>query len=492
MGFTSKWRNWLRFCYATSSFSVLINGSSFGYFTSTRGVRQGCPVSPLLFNIAMEVFSRYIDIVANQGLFNGFSVTPTSTIVNHLHYADDTIFFVENNKEQLHNLFSALQCFEYIAGLKVNIAKIRLISVGEVPNLALWAEGFGCAIDYLPFQYLGMPLGAKSSSKRIWDPIEIRRQIIRLETYFFIKGRFGVEKSKLWYKIIEEKYGSEFSYWNPGKIATTYGISFWRAIAETSNLVSANSTLYLHSVAAMISLEGGWKFDFRRVLSNTEVVEFATLLTIIGDNPPTQDDLTDTRRCKLNHTGVFTVKSLYAKLVAEDGVNHFPYLFIWKTAIPPKINILMWCLIHDKLNTIDILQHKGMDLHNSCVLCGIGVESQDHLFLHCKIAYKIWSSILLNAGWSWVLPGSMRILAESWHHNHFSRTWNYIWDLIPAAVVNTIWNERNCRRFEEQYIYKTDYDLVLSVKSSILVWAAATGTQDFMSSQIQNWNSIFL
>ncbi|XP_026436394.1 uncharacterized protein LOC113334324, partial [Papaver somniferum] len=496
MGFTSKWRNWLRFCYATSSFSVLINGSSFGCFTSTRGVRQGCPVSPLLFNIAMEGVSRYIDRVANQDLFSVFSVTPTSTIVNHLHYADDTIFFVENNKEQLHNLFSALQCFEYIAGLKVNTTKTRLISVGEVPNLALWAEEFGCAIDCLPFQYLGMPLGAKSSSKRIWDPI-IEKFDARLSVWRRIslskgvcatkeKGglsvynlrlmnlsllakwcwRFGVEKRKLWYKIIEEKYGSEFSYWNPGNIATTYGTSCWRAIAETANLVSSNSTLYLHS--------GGWKFDFRRVLSNTEVVEFATLLTIIGDNPPTQDDLKDTRRWKLNHTGVFTVKSLYAKLVAEDGVNHFPYSFISKTAIPPKINILMWCLIHGKLNTIDILQHKAMDLHNSCVLCGIGVESQDHLFLHCKIAYKIWSIILLNTGWSWVLPGSMRILAESWHHNHFSRTGNYIWDLIPAAVVNTIWNERNCRRFEEQYIYKTDDDLVLSVKSSILVWATAT------------------
>ncbi|XP_026459695.1 uncharacterized protein LOC113360398 [Papaver somniferum] len=354
MGFTSKWRNWLRLCYATSSFSVLINGSSFGYFTSTRGVRQGCPVYPLLFNIAMEGFSRYIDRVANQGLFSGFSVTPTSIIVNHLHYADDTIFFVENNKEQLHNLFSALQCFEYIAGLKVNTAKTRLISVGEVPNLALWAEEFGCAIDCLPFQYLGMSLGAKSSSKRIWDPI-IEKFDARLS---------------VWRRISLSKGGSLISFWN----------DIW---CGDLSLEKAHPNLYKLSrdkhvtVAAMISLEGGWKFDFRRVLSNTEVVEFATLLTIIGDNPPTQNDLTDTRRWKLNHTGVFTMKSLYAKLVAEDGVNHFPYSFIWKTEIPPNINILMWCLIHGKLNT-DILQHKGMDLHNSCVLCGIGVESQDH------------------------------------------------------------------------------------------------------------------
>lgn len=341
--------------------------------------------------------------------------------------------------------------------------------------------------------------------------------------------RFGVEKNKLWYKIIDDKYGSELSYWSPGKITQTYGVSCWRAIAKTAALVSANSTSYLHSgsliffwndiwcgdsslattysnlfklsrdknitVDAMISLEGGWKFDFRRVLTNSEVEELATLLTVIRDNPPVRDGLLDTRRWKLHSTGVFIVKSLYTMLVAEVGVDHFPHLFIWKPAIPPKINILMWCLIHGKLNTIDILHQKGMELHNSCVLCGIGVESQEHLFLHCKIAYKIWLSILPNVGWVWVLPGSMRALADSWHHSDFSQSWNYIWGLVPAAIVNTIWNERNCRRFEDQYLYKTDDDLILTVKSSVVAWAAVASHHFHGSSVTQilnNWDDIFL
>ncbi|XP_026420399.1 uncharacterized protein LOC113316434 [Papaver somniferum] len=446
MGFSRKWCNWLRFCYSTSSFSVLINGSSFGYFTSTRGVRQGCPISPLLFNTSVEGFSRFMDRASNQSFFSGFSVSPISIIVNHLHYADDTIFFVDNKKEELHNLFSALHCFEFIAGLKEGAKNSHLVNWDLVRATK---EKGGLGVCNLKIMNLAL------LAKWCW--------------------RFGVKKNKLSYKIGEYKYGTDFSKW-PGNITQTYGVSCWRVIAGTASLISENSTLFVHSgsaiafwndiwcgehplatvspnlyklsrnrnvtIADMISMEGNWKFEFKRVLTNLEVEEYAALLTIIGDNPLVQDALPDTRRWKLQNSGIFTVKSLYAKMIAESGVDNFPYQFIWRPSIPPKINILMWCLLHGKLNTIDVLQHKGMDLYNSCVLCGIGVESQDHLFLHCKIAYKIWSGLLPNTGWVWVVPGAMNDLADMWHHNHFSSSGNYIWSLIPAAVVNTIWRRK--------------------------------------------------
>ncbi|XP_026377838.1 uncharacterized protein LOC113272162 [Papaver somniferum] len=472
MGFSKKWRDWLRFCYSTSSFSVLINGSSFGYFTSTRGVRQDCPVSPLLFNIAMEGFSRFMDRAANLSLFSGFSVSSTSIILNHLHYADDTIFFVDINKEEMHNLFSALHCFEFIAGLKVNPSKTKLIVVRDVPNLPIWAEEFGCSTDYLPFMYLGMPLGAKSGSKVIWDPI--------LEN-------FDASLS-VWRRISLSRGGREIAFWNDiwcGQfpLATVYPNMYKSSIDRNVKL------------ADMISSDSNWKFDFKRVLHASEVEDYAALLTVIGDNPPARDGLPDTRRWRLNITGVFTVKYLYTKLVSEFGVDNFPYHFIWKSAVPPKINILIWSLIHGKLNTIDVLLHKGMNMYNSCALCEIGVESRDHLFIHCNIAYKIWCSLIPNIGWMWVLPSSIKILVEMWHHRLFASSGNYIWDLIPATIICTIWRERNCRLFESQYLYKIDDDLVHEAKSSVLAWAAAAGHHihlNFSSSVLNTWDSIFM
>jgi hypothetical protein len=60
LGFHPRWIHWIRLCISTSSFSVLLNGSPFGLFSPSRGLRQGDPLSPFLFIIGSEEISRLL------------------------------------------------------------------------------------------------------------------------------------------------------------------------------------------------------------------------------------------------------------------------------------------------------------------------------------------------------------------------------------------------------------------------------------------------
>ena len=68
--FSEKWRKWIMCCISTVKFFILINGSPSDFFGSSRGIRQGDPLSPLLFDIVMEGLSRMLDVAATTSQFS--------------------------------------------------------------------------------------------------------------------------------------------------------------------------------------------------------------------------------------------------------------------------------------------------------------------------------------------------------------------------------------------------------------------------------------
>ena len=79
-------------------FLILINGSPKDFFGSSRGLRQGDPLSPLLFAIAMEALSRLLDDAILAGHILVFTVgirSNTPLVVTHLLFADDTLIFCD-------------------------------------------------------------------------------------------------------------------------------------------------------------------------------------------------------------------------------------------------------------------------------------------------------------------------------------------------------------------------------------------------------------
>jgi hypothetical protein len=202
-GFGERWCSWIKHCISSARFSVLINGSPSGFFGSSRGVRQGDPLSPFLFVLVMEAFSKMISAMYSRGLISGFSVGTREhnrVEVSHLLFADDTLVFCGADDSQISYLGALLVCFEAVSGLKVNLTKSALVPVGFPEDVEQLAAHLGCGTADLPMKYLGLPLGASFKLKAVWRDLEdlmIRRLAPWKRLYLSKGGRLALIKSTL-------------------------------------------------------------------------------------------------------------------------------------------------------------------------------------------------------------------------------------------------------------------------------------------------------
>lgn len=84
MGFSSRWRGWIKSCVMTAFASVLINGSPTATFDLQRGLRQGDPLSPFLFDLAVEPLNLLIHRATELCLWKGIETSSGGLSLTHL------------------------------------------------------------------------------------------------------------------------------------------------------------------------------------------------------------------------------------------------------------------------------------------------------------------------------------------------------------------------------------------------------------------------
>lgn len=125
--------------------SILLNGFPTSEFSMSNGVRQGDPLSPLLFNLEVEVLSEMIGRASRSGLLKVIQLGGFSEQINHLHYADDTIIFLSDEVDSVIAIKRILQSFQLLSGLKINFNKSSLFSCSkDEEKIKKYVQILGC------------------------------------------------------------------------------------------------------------------------------------------------------------------------------------------------------------------------------------------------------------------------------------------------------------------------------------------------------------
>lgn len=155
---------WLRACICHTNFTVGYNGYVNGYFKGTRGLRQGDPLSPYLFVIAMNVLSFMLNQAARDMKFNYHQKCEGSKLT-HLCFADDLLIFIDGSLSSVQAVLQVLREFELRSGLAVSVQKSSFFASGlSTAETDLIQFSTGMPMGALPVRYLGVPLCTKKLS----------------------------------------------------------------------------------------------------------------------------------------------------------------------------------------------------------------------------------------------------------------------------------------------------------------------------------------
>ena len=176
-GFPTRWRDWISAILSSASAKVLVNGRPRNQICHARGLRQGDPLSPLLFVIVMEVLNALIAEADRRSVFAallGDAIKYRASV-----YAENLLIFLSPVVEDFNCIRQMLELFTGALGLATNVDKGLITPIRCTSDqVAAIQQVFPCRVQEFPTRYLGAPLSlsrlSRSEERRLVDALASR------------------------------------------------------------------------------------------------------------------------------------------------------------------------------------------------------------------------------------------------------------------------------------------------------------------------------
>ncbi|KAF3780783.1 Transposon TX1 uncharacterized protein [Nymphaea thermarum] len=449
LAFGPSIRQWIMSLVTGAQLAVSFNGKCGDFFSLERGFRQGCPLSPLLFNLVAESFSALFQHATVVGFLAPQSLPHLQTF-STIQYADDFLLFD--------------------------------------PATVLLAEAcFGCKATSLPMDYLGLQITLSPPAPSFWNEVE-QKLTDRLQCWqgklFSLPGRITVAKHCLASVPLHalvvfrppvavlrrfDKLIRKF-IWNGDRPSDR--LAHWDVVAFPRLLGGAGVTNL--NRASESSLCSWW---WRLATEHSPITQFISSKfdlpspsvwnTSISHTSPSHfwcdmlsalplflrlADLSSSTSPSwpLSPTREFTFSSCYLASFGPS-VASFPPRSLWSPGPSPCAVAFVWLLLTGHINTFDHLQRLGISLANQCPLCLVATESRVHLFTSCPffsgvLAY-VWPSLVSSLP----NPPSICLLFFFCPSPHLTASWGHVWRPWLISAWWRIWEERNNRVFRDTF-----------------------------------------
>jgi hypothetical protein len=170
-GFSQNFMNWINSCIESPWIAPLINGRPGPFFKTSRGLRQGFPLSPILYVLMAESLNRSLEWESASGNIPGLKIAQGVKRLNHSQFADDTIILSDASKILARRILRVLDTFLTVSGGSLNKEKSQIytwnVSAGTRAGITQ-IMGFAITQDWKSFKYLGLPLCLKTLPGEFW------------------------------------------------------------------------------------------------------------------------------------------------------------------------------------------------------------------------------------------------------------------------------------------------------------------------------------